>query len=398
MPLLPFPPVPTSPPSRPLWQPARREEILRTFTARERDWASYSRARQRQILADLIVVLDRCHLMLLALVASHPLITVEDLVSLTHLSPASLLHHMALLRQAKLLEQIVLPAPATGFPVKGWQVLSSPETKPYQAIAHDTLRCLRVQPLGFELLSALYDLPVKHLGFVQRLSGHPTSHDPGIHRFLGLLAEQTREHSSARTRSDECDTRSTAKVELIWWKNAPVISLTFPSEGELVTITPDAAGEVRVSYPRRRMQNQLGENSLEAEGSSHVQRFWLEWDAGSENVRDLWDKLVAYQRYIQHQLWSGLERTLPVLLIVAPEEHQEQRILRIIMNFRSEAKYSRFLVYRQTISSGGGSRTTTTHTHNQKESSRYRKPQCQDCTGSSGHRESFWSTLLRLND
>jgi hypothetical protein len=97
----------------------------------------------------------------------------------------------------------------------------------------------------------------------------------------------------------------------------------------MLSVLPDAAGELcwRALCERQ--------NSAQAVQRKLFRRFWLEWDSGSEHTRDLWDKLVVYQRYAQYQQDSTPECVLPALLIVVPDVRQEERILRILIELRS---------------------------------------------------------------
>ena len=45
--------------------------------------------------------------------------------------------------------------------------------------------------------------------------------------------------------------------------------------------------------------------------------FWLEWDCGTMNVRDLTIKFTAYASYIATRQWAREHSMLPVLVCVA---------------------------------------------------------------------------------
>ena len=57
--------------------------------------------------------------------------------------------------------------------------------------------------------------------------------------------------------------------------------------------------------------------------------FWLEWDRGTMNVRDLAIKFTSYAHYIASREWAREHAILPRLLCVAPEIAQERRMLRV---------------------------------------------------------------------
>ena len=58
-------------------------------------------------------------------------------------------------------------------------------------------------------------------------------------------------------------------------------------------------------------------------------RFWLEWDRGTMNVRDLAVKFTSYASYIASREWARDHSKLPVLICVAPDLSQERRMLRV---------------------------------------------------------------------
>jgi len=64
-------------------------------------------------------------------------------------------------------------------------------------------------------------------------------------------------------------------------------------------------------------------------------RFWLEWDRGTMNVRDLAVKFTSYASYIASREWAREDPMLPVLLCVAPETGQERRMQRVALARRT---------------------------------------------------------------
>ena len=57
--------------------------------------------------------------------------------------------------------------------------------------------------------------------------------------------------------------------------------------------------------------------------------FWLEWDRGTMNVRDLAIKFSSYRHYITSRQWASEDAQLPFLVCVAPDSAQELRIQRV---------------------------------------------------------------------
>lgn len=58
-------------------------------------------------------------------------------------------------------------------------------------------------------------------------------------------------------------------------------------------------------------------------------RFWLEWDLGTMNARDLVTKFTSYAQYIASCEWAKERSTLPRLFGVAPDIAQEMRMQRV---------------------------------------------------------------------
>jgi len=58
-------------------------------------------------------------------------------------------------------------------------------------------------------------------------------------------------------------------------------------------------------------------------------RFWLEWDPGTMNVRDLSVKFTSYACYIASREWAREFSMLPALVCIGPEIAQESRVQRV---------------------------------------------------------------------
>lgn len=58
-------------------------------------------------------------------------------------------------------------------------------------------------------------------------------------------------------------------------------------------------------------------------------RFWLEWDRGTMNPRDLAVKFDAYRQFVASREWARERSQLPRLLCVAPDIAQERRMQRV---------------------------------------------------------------------
>jgi hypothetical protein len=58
-------------------------------------------------------------------------------------------------------------------------------------------------------------------------------------------------------------------------------------------------------------------------------RFWLEWDRGTMNGRDLLIKFASYAHYVASREWAREDARLPRLFCVAPDSAQERRMQRV---------------------------------------------------------------------
>ena len=67
----------------------------------------------------------------------------------------------------------------------------------------------------------------------------------------------------------------------------------------------------------------------ECQVGSQQMRFWLEWDRGTMNARDLVVKFTSYAYYIASREWAREGSMLPVLVCIAPDIAQERRIQRV---------------------------------------------------------------------
>jgi predicted transcriptional regulator len=119
-------------------------------------------------------------------------------------------------------------------------------------------------------------------------------HTAGIYGFFAGLALAARQDS---------------KHALCWWETGPVCERRYRVGEQWYNLKPDALAEYRVGQQRM--------------------RFWLEWDRGTMNVRDLSVKFTSYASYTASRKWAREHMVLPVLLCVVPEISQERRMQRV---------------------------------------------------------------------
>ena len=119
-------------------------------------------------------------------------------------------------------------------------------------------------------------------------------HTAGIYSFFASLTQAARREPGQ---------------ELCWWETGAVCERRYRVGEQWYNLRPDALAECRV-------------------GSQQI-RFWLEWDRGTMNVRDLAVKFTSYAYYIASREWAREGSMLPVLVCVAPDIAQERRMQRV---------------------------------------------------------------------
>jgi hypothetical protein len=119
-------------------------------------------------------------------------------------------------------------------------------------------------------------------------------HTAGIYSFFASLAQAAMQQPER---------------ELCWWETGASCERRYQVHEQWHNLRPDALAEYRAG--------------------SQQMRFWLEWDRGTMNVRDLAVKFDAYAHYLASREWARERSTLPRLLCVAPDIAQERRMQRV---------------------------------------------------------------------
>ena len=96
---------------------------------------------------------------------------------------------------------------------------------------------------------------------------------------------------------------------LCWWETGVVCERRYQVGEQWYNLRPDALAEYHV-------------------GSLQI-RFWLEWDCGTMNARDLTIKFGSYAHYIALREWAREYSVLPELVCIAPDVAQERRMKRV---------------------------------------------------------------------
>ena len=97
--------------------------------------------------------------------------------------------------------------------------------------------------------------------------------------------------------------------ELCWWETGALCERRYRRGEHWHNLRPDALAAYRVGQK--------------------LVHFWLEWDRGTMNGRDLATKFRSYVQYIDAREWAREWARLPWLICITPEIAQERRVQRV---------------------------------------------------------------------
>jgi predicted transcriptional regulator len=236
----------------------------------------------QEAIALLGLRLTPCQRNILRLLLAHPLLSDEELGAVLNLQRRSVRCSVYELHALGCLEPITTEAG------KRWHL------------------CGR----GLRLLATANHLPIRNIAIesddeagggkqivVQRGEGwllQHIQHTAGIYRFFANLAQAARQQPGQM---------------LCWWETGASCERRYRVGEQWYNLRPDALAECRA-------------------GSQQI-RFWLEWDRGTMNVRDLEIKFTSYAHYIVSREWTRERSLLPRLFCVAPDMAQERRMQRV---------------------------------------------------------------------
>jgi len=237
---------------------------------------------EQEVIALLGLRLTPCQWSILSLLLAHPLLSDEELAALLSLQRKSVRCSLYELHQLGCLEPIVT---SVG---KRWHLRGS-GLHMIATACHMHIRNIALSP---------ENTPVTELStVVQRgenwLLQH-IRHTAGIYGFFASLAQAARREPGQA---------------LCWWETGAMCERRYRVHERWYNLRPDALAEYRVG--------------------TQQMRFWLEWDRGTMNVRDLAVKFTSYAQYIASRKWARERSTLPRLFCVAPDIAQERRMQRV---------------------------------------------------------------------
>jgi Replication-relaxation len=225
---------------------------------------------------------------LLFLLLAHPLLSACELASFSHLQLTSV---RCFLYELRALDCI---APVITEVGKRWR-LSGRGLRLLAAAHHFSVRNLALAPAddALDIVQRGQEWLLLHI-----------QHTAGIYGFFASLAQAAqRERGRAHA--------------LLWWETGAACERRYQARDRWYNLKPDALAEY-----------QRGEQRV---------RFWLEWDRGTMNARDLAIKFTSYAQYVASREWARERSVLPLLLCVAPDIAQEQRLLRVARSMLTNA-------------------------------------------------------------
>jgi predicted transcriptional regulator len=262
--------------------PTRLGRLLVGNLAERAAQVAQDELEEREVIALLGLRLTPCQWNILRLLLAHPLLADEELADFLGIQRRSVRCSLYELHQLDCLEPIATEAG------KRWHF------------------CGR----GLRLIAATSRL---HIGSITTMSDDSAKretsallqrgeawllqrigHTAGIYGFFTRLAQ------AARRKPEQA---------LCWWETGVVCERRYRVGEEWYNLRPDALAEYRVE------SQQMG--------------FWLEWDCGTMNARDLEIKFTSYAYYITSHEWARERSLLPLLVCIAPDIAQERRMQRV---------------------------------------------------------------------
>jgi predicted transcriptional regulator len=237
---------------------------------------------EREVIALVALRLTPCQWSILRLLLAHPLLSDEELAALLVLQRRSVRCSLYALHQLGCLEPIPTDVE------KRWH-LRGRGLRLMAAANHMSIHNIATVPdevAGVEVSQLVRRGEEWLLRHIQ--------HTAGIYGFFARLALAARQQPAQA---------------LCWWETGAVCERRYQVGEHWYNLRPDALAEYRVGEQRF--------------------RFWLEWDRGTMNVRDLVTKFSSYAHYIASREWARESSRLPILVCVAPELAQERRIQRV---------------------------------------------------------------------
>jgi predicted transcriptional regulator len=239
---------------------------------------------EQEVVALLGLRLNPCQWNILHVLLAHPLLSDEELAAFVGIQRRSVRCSLYELHQLGCLEPVVTSVGKRWhFCERGLRLIA--------AANHMHIRNISVVPddeIGRVTSPMLQRGEAWLLQHIQ--------HTAGIYGFFARLARAARKE---------------LEQVLCWWETGVVCERRYRVGEQWCNLRPDALAEYRIG--------------------SQPFRFWLEWDRGTMNVRDLVTKFISYVQYIDSREWAKDWSTVPLLICVAPDIAQEKRMQRVAL-------------------------------------------------------------------
>ncbi|GAC1477704.1 MAG: hypothetical protein NVS2B12_32090 [Ktedonobacteraceae bacterium] len=238
---------------------------------------------EQEVIALLGLRLTPCQWSMLHLLLAHPLLSAEELATYLSLRRPSARRSLYELHGLGCLEPIATTGGGKRWHLcgRGLHLLAS--------ASRIHIRNIATWPENTEVPKTANVVQRGEAGIVQHIQ-----HTAGIYGFFTRLT-QAAQREMGQT--------------LCWWETGPACERRYRVHEQWYNLRPDAQAAYRVG------QQQM--------------RFWLEWDRGTMNVRDLSIKFTSYAHYVATREWARESARVPTLLCIAPDIAQERRIHRV---------------------------------------------------------------------
>jgi len=261
------------------------------FTERAKEWnkksvSSQDKRDERETLALLGLRIGHRCIDVLTYLFNHPLLSREELALLLDLQTSTITRYLGEMRRCGCIESL---ATQVG---QRWRL----SARGIHLIAVTQQVSLKSIAIMSTPISEQEEPKLVQRG--QEVLLRQVHHTAGVYSFFALLAQGAQQE---RTRGGQ--------LRLLWWESGRACMRSYRSSATWHNLRPDALAEYAI-------------------GEQRV-RFWLEWDNGTMNVRDLAAKFSVYAHYVSSHEWARESSFLPLLLVVAPERAQEMRIERV---------------------------------------------------------------------
>ncbi len=263
-------------------RPARPRRLIRgNLAKRALHLTTQAEQGEQEVIALLGLRLSTCHWNILRLLLAHPLLSLHEVAAALDCQPNSVRSALSELYQLACIESL---STEVG---KRWHL----------------------RERGLRLLAASSHLHIRNLAVmsVDEAGGEPSDlrqrgeawllshmqHTAGIYTFFTDLAQAARQESER---------------ELLWWETGAACERRYQVGEHWHNLRPDALAAYRVG--------------------PHQFHFWLEWDRGTMNARDLAIKFASYAHYLASREWARERSMVPRFVCVAPDIAQERRMHR----------------------------------------------------------------------